>query len=108
MNKNIISLLVHDRYNNLEKWLHCWNKSNHHDFELVVIHNTDIEQPEYKLLCEQYGIKYIKRANIGFDSAPFQDICLERLQDFDNDWNLLMWVTDDWFPINKNFIKQYV
>jgi hypothetical protein len=45
---------------------------------------------------------------VGYDTAPFQDICLERLEGFDNDWDKLMWATDDWFPMAKNFIKQYV
>jgi hypothetical protein len=106
--KNYIGLVVYDRYSNLQNWLHCWSLCEHHDFELVVIHNTDTEQPNYILLCEQYGVKYIKRPNVGFDTAPFQDICLERLEGFDNNWDKLMWVTDDLFPMSKNFIKEYV
>lgn len=108
MKNNYIVVLVHDRYHNLQRWLHCWKLSNHHDFELVVIQNTDTEQPTYREICDSYGVKYIQRHNVGYDTAPFQDICLERLQGFDNDWEKLMWVTDDWFPINKNFIKEYV
>jgi hypothetical protein len=108
MKKNFIALVVYDRYHNLQRWLHCWNLCEKHDFELVIIHNTDVEQPAYRSICDYYGVKYIQRPNVGYDTAPFQDICLERLQGFDNDWNLLMWATDDWFPMSKNFIKQYV
>jgi hypothetical protein len=75
---------------------------------LVVIHNTDVEEVQYRDLCNYYGVQYIQRPNVGYDTAPFQDICLERLQGFDNDWEKLMWVTDDWFPMDKNFIKYYV
>jgi hypothetical protein len=108
MRKNFVAMIVYDRYYNLEKWLHCWKQCEHHDFEFVVIHNTDEEQPKYRQVCEQYGIKYIKRQNIGYDTAPFQDICLERLEGFDNNWEKLIWVTDDWIPMSKNFVKQYV
>ena len=108
MKSNYIALVVYDRYHNLERWLHCWNLCEHHDFKLVIIHNTDSEQPRYRSLCEYYGVQYIQRQNVGYDTAPFQDICLERLEGFDNDWDKLMWATDDWFPMAKNFIKQYV
>jgi hypothetical protein len=106
--RNYICVVVYDRYQNLQRWLHCWNLSNHHDFELVIIHNTDTEQPIYKDICDYYGVQYIQRVNLGFDTAPFQDICLERLEGFNNDWNKIMWATDDWFPMHKNFIKDYV
>jgi hypothetical protein len=108
MNKNFVCLTVYDRYENLERWLHCWNKSVHHDFELVVIHNTDSEQQQYKSLCEYHKVKYIQRHNVGFDIGAFQDVCLERLNGFDNNWDKLLWIVDDWFPMDKNFIKQYV
>jgi hypothetical protein len=108
MKKNFIAMVVYNRYHNLQRWLHCWNLCNHHDFELVIIHNIDEEHPEYRELCDYYGIKYIQRPNIGYDTAPFQDIVLERLEGFDNDWDKLMWITDDWFPMDRNFIKHYV
>lgn len=107
MSRNIVALLVYDRLHNLKRWLHCWKQCEKHEFELVVIHNTDSDQPEYRESCEQYGVKYVPRPNIGFDTAPFQDICRERLQGFDNDWDKLIWVTDDWIPMAKNFVKQY-
>jgi hypothetical protein len=64
--------------------------------------------PEYQMACIDYGVKYIQRQNVGFDTAPFQDICLERLGGFDNDWEKLFWVTDDWFPMSKKFIKSFM
>jgi len=108
MKKNYIALLVYNRLNNLKIWLNSWSRCNKHDFELVVIHNCDEDGFEYKELCDYYGIQYIRRDNVGYDTAPFQDICLERLDGFDNDWDKLMWVTDDFIPMNKDFIKQYV
>jgi len=108
MKKNYVALLVHDRFDNLKRWLHCWHNCEKHDFELFVIHNTDVDMPEYHSLCVEYGINYIKRQNVGFDSAPFQDICLERLGGIDNNWEKLIWVTDDWIPMSKNFVKMYV
>jgi hypothetical protein len=109
MNKNIISLLVHDRYSNLEKWLHCWNICEHYDFELVVIHNVNtIGENDYKALCESNDVKYIQRLNVGYDIGIFQDICLERLDGFDNDWQMLLTIPDDFIPMTKNFVKDFV
>jgi hypothetical protein len=49
MKKNYIAMVVYNRYHNLQRWLHCWNLCNKHDFELVVIHNSDSGvQPMYK------------------------------------------------------------
>lgn len=108
MSKNFVCIIIHDRYYNLERWLHCWKRSLHHDFELVVIHNIDYDLTEYKDLCDKYNVKYIRRSNVGYDIGTFQDVCYERLEGFDNNWDKILWITDDWFPMDKNFIKQYV
>jgi hypothetical protein len=109
MKKNYISLVVYDRYENLERWIHCWNLCNHHDFELVVIHNTDeIAENKFKELCESNDVKYIQRLNVGYDIGIFQDICLERLEGFDNDWGMLFSIPDDFIPMTKDFVKDFV
>jgi hypothetical protein len=109
MKKNFISLVVYDRFSNLERWLHCWNLCEHHDFELVVIHNVDaIGENNFKDLCESYKVKYIQRLNVGYDIGIFQDICLERLEGFDNDWDMLFSIPDDFIPMTKNFVKDFV
>jgi len=109
MKNNFISLCIYNRYDNLQRWLHCWNLCEHHDFELVVIHNVDgIGENEYKALCESNGVKYIQRINVGYDIGIFQDICLERLEGFDNDWEMLFSIPDDFIPMKKNFVKDFI
>src|SRR4029079_4102656 len=37
-----------------------------------------------------------------------QDVCKERLNGFKNDWDFLLWCTDDCIPMNKDFITPFI
>lgn len=117
--KIIVAIIVYNRYQNLERWLKCWQQCNQIG-QLVVIHTGD-EVEKFKKVCIHYGIKamphtetfertvnYIHRPNIGFDIGSFQDVCKERLAGFDNDWDYLLWCTDDTFPMTKDFISPFI
>lgn len=102
----LLIIIVYDRLHNLKQWFKCWQQCDQTDTHVVVIHNTDTVQYEYQHLCEHMGATYIQRPNIGFDIGAFQDVCRNRLQGFP-DWQRLLWVCDDCFPIAKDFIQQY-
>ena len=98
-------IVVYNRYDNLKHWLECWSQCDQTDTQLVVIHNTDKEDWQYQHLCEVYNVTYIQRPNVGYDIGAFQDVCRGRLQF--PDWQRLLWVTDDTFPMSKTFIKEF-
>ena len=102
----ILVIVVYNRYDNLKHWLECWSQCDQTDTKLVVIHNTDKTEYSYQHLCEVYNVTYIERKNIGFDIGAFQDVCRNRLNGFP-EWERLLWVTDDTFPMSKNFMKQF-
>ena len=75
---------------------------------MVVIHNQEIDNDRYLKLCKDNEIIYVPRINKGFDIGAFQDVCKERLAGFPNDWNNLIWLTDDCIPLSKDFVKAYL
>lgn len=101
-----VVIIVYNRLANVERWLHCWKSCNQTNAELIVIHNTDSDQPEYRQLVESNGCTYIARPNRGFDIGAFQDICLNRLPGFP-DWNRILWCTDDTWPMQKDFVQVF-
>jgi len=103
MNKLVIN--VHDRLENIKLWINAWDQSEQLDYELVIIQNHHEPQPEFKDVCK--GVKYIRRVGVGYDIGSFQDICKERLEGFDNDWQKLLFVCDDWIPMRKTFLKEF-
>ena len=103
--KIIVTIIVYNRFENLKHWLKCWKQCETNNAELIVIHTGD-EVEKYKSICE--GVTYINRKNIGFDIGSFQDVCKERLQGFPNDWDYLLWCTDDTFPMTKDFITPFM
>ena len=107
--KNIVVIVVYNRYENLVRWLDCWEKCDKEDSQFVVIHNYDakVDYPKYKALCKQRGVTYIQRRNRGMDIGAFQDVVKERLTGFDNDWDTLLWITDDFIPMRKDFVKVF-
>jgi hypothetical protein len=76
--------------------------------ELVVVHNLETDNDRYLKLCKENNVIYVPRKNEGFDIGAFQDVCKERLAGFPNDWNNLIWVTDDCIPMSKDFVGQYL
>lgn len=102
--KVIVAVVVFDRFENIRRWVNCWGKQ---DAELIIIHNYN-GSDEIKNYCEKEGVKYIRRANVGFDIGAFQDVCRERLEGFPNDWDKLLWCCDDTFPMTKDFITPFI
>lgn len=106
--KLIVGLIIYNRIDNLKRWLDCWKQCfRYMDSELVVIHNDNGESATFKSLCDQYEVKYIRRNNIGLDVGAFQDVCRDRLAGFP-EWDKLLWVCDDTYPMDKNFIWPFL
>ncbi len=93
-------IVVYNRLHNLETWFNILKQCDRPK-NVVVIHNTD---ENYYNIPED--IIYIRRKNIGFDIGAFQDVCLNRLPGFP-EWDQLLWVTDDTFPMAKDFCKYF-
>lgn len=108
--KIIVAVVVYDRFNNIERWINCWQQSNTKNAELVIVHNyygNTSELEKFKRLCDDNKITYVPRNAAGFDIGAFQDVCRERLQGFP-DFDYLLWCTDDTFPMSKDFITSFI
>lgn len=105
--KTIVTIVVYNRYENLKRWLYCWKQCDQADSELIVIHTGD-EVETFKAICEENNIQYIHRKNIGFDIGCFQDVCKQRLKGFPNNWDYILWCTDDTLPMSKDFVQRFV
>jgi hypothetical protein len=108
--KTVVAVIVFNRIWNIAKWIDCWKKCDTAGAELVVIHNVDTGENSVamKAMCDEAGIKYIRRQNIGFDIGAFQDVCLGRLDGFPTNWENILWSTDDTIPMQTDFIKIFV
>jgi ADP-heptose:LPS heptosyltransferase/lipopolysaccharide biosynthesis glycosyltransferase/SAM-dependent methyltransferase len=106
--KTLIVVIVWNRFENLQRWINCWNQCDKAGTELVVIHNQESDNHRYWKLCDDSGIRYVARENAGFDIGAFQDVCKERLPNFPNDWDNLIWITDDCVPMSKDFVKHFL
>ncbi len=102
--KTVVTIIVYNRFANLQRWLNIWKQCNKDSAELIVIHTGD-EVEKFKSICT--GVTYIHRQNIGFDIGCLQDVCEERLPGFP-DYDYLLWCTDDCVPIRKDFIKPFI
>lgn len=107
--KLIVAIIVYNRLDNLKEWLRCWQMCEKQGAELVVVHNLDIPgyREEYEKACNEIGVKYVPRKNIGMDIGAFQDICYGRLNEFPDDWTHLIWITDDVYPMSKMFVHHF-
>jgi len=106
--KTIVAVIVWNRFDNLRRWLNCWKACDRSESELVIVHNLESDNERYEQLCAEYNVRYVSRPNRGFDMGAFQDICRERLKNFPNDWNNLIWITDDCIPMQKDFVRQFL
>lgn len=104
--KIIVAVVVYNRFKNIQRWISCWQQCDTSESELVVIHTGD-EVEKFKSVCGDVAT-YIHRANVGFDIGCLQDVCKERLPGFPNDWDYLLWCTDDTFPMCKDFIDPFI
>lgn len=106
--KTILTVIIWNRFENLERWINCWKQCDTMDVELIILHNLEKDNEKYRKLCQENNIKYIPRENKGFDIGAFQDVCMERLEGFPNNWDNLIWFTDDCIPMSKDFLKFYL
>jgi hypothetical protein len=106
--KIIVSVIVYNRLENLKRWLRCWKDCDQTNAELVIVHNDDGQSERFKTICDEAKVKYVHRVNIGMDIAAFQDVCRERLSGFPNEWDYLLWITDDTLPMQKDFIRPFI
>lgn len=106
--RQLLVIVVYDRYENIVRWINNWKLCDQHGFEMVVIHNDNGESEKFKKLCDENGVTYIRRDNIGYDIGAFQDVCMERLEGFNDYWGQMLWCTDDILPIRKNFISDFL
>jgi len=106
----IVAVVVHNRFKNIEEWVRCWNLCEKENTEFIVIHNfkTEEDKQTYEELCKNNNITYIPRKNIGMDIGALQDVCRGRLEGFPNQWDYLLWCTDDVIPMSKKFISYYM
>jgi hypothetical protein len=108
MMKTLVVILVWNRFDNLKRWLYCWDQCEKDEAELIVIHNLENDNQKYDRICDDYGVRIVNRPNVGFDIGAFQDVCKERLRGFPNDWDNLIWFTDDCIPMKKDFVTRYL
>ena len=108
--KIVVTLLVYNRFDNLQYWLECWKQCDKENTEFRVIHNFDneSEQDKFRNLCIENNIHYIPRKNRGMDIGAFQDVCRNRLPLFNRDFEFLIWIVDDTFPMRKDFVKYFI
>ena len=92
--RTVVCIVVYDRWDNIQHWLNCWKQCNNEGYQLVIINNGP------------YQPCVINRQNIGYDIGAFQDVINSRLDGFP-EWDRLLWITDDTFPMAKDFIQQF-
>lgn len=100
----LVGVCVHDRIENVNRWLKCY-KENNVKSKLAICHNI-----KNNLLSKDITSKvdyYIPRNNIGYDLGFFQDI-INKKYIKDLNWNVLIWFTDDFIPMKKNFLKLFI
>ena len=108
--KTVVAVVVYNRIKNVQRWLDVWDKAKPRDAELRIIHNVHPNEhvDNIRGACEAAGVTYIPRVNIGMDIGAFQDVCRRRLKGFLHDFEFLLWITDDTFPMRYSFVDEFV
>lgn len=106
----IVAVVVFDRFKNIQEWARCWKRCNTENAELIIIHNfkNSTDKASYSEFCQKEGVVYVPRENVGMDIGALQDVCRGRLEGFPNEWDYLLWMTDDVLPMSKKFIPAYL
>lgn len=106
----IAAVIVYDRFYNVESWIRCWKMSDTQGAELFIIHNykNNSERSKYYTFCQNQGVNYVPRQNVGMDIGAFQDVCRGRLIGFPNQWDYLFWAADDTLPMSKTFLSPFI
>jgi hypothetical protein len=97
---NLLVIVVYNRTENINRWLKVWQQCKQ-SAHMVIIHTG----PDALSIPD--GITYIRRPNIGFDIGSLQDVCNERLAGFPNDWQKMLWCTDDTMPMQPDFLEVF-
>lgn len=105
----VVAVVVYDRFNNVREWIRCFSISVTDGAQLVIIHNYGDEDTRlaFQEYCNNLGVLYIPRSNVGYDIGAFQDVCRGRLEGFP-EFDYLLWCTDDCIPMRRDFVKQYM
>lgn len=108
--KVVVAVIIYDRAQNLTQWLRLWAKSNTQEAELVICHNfrNEAERHHFHSLCQTANVRYIARENKGFDIGAFQDVCRNRIPEFPQKFEFLLWCTDDLQPVRPTFIQEFL
>src|SRR5688572_4031522 len=108
--KVVVAVVVYDRFQNVQEWTRCFEQCDTHNAELVIIHNykNEAEEHAYRSFCQRANVRYIARKNVGFDIGAFQDVCKDRLEEFPQDYEYLLWCTDDIFTMKKTFVQDFL
>lgn len=105
--KVVVAVVIYDRWENIGKWVNCWNVCNTGNSELVFINNNENAEYLFDAFESNKKITVIHRKNIGYDIGTFQDVCKNRLHGFP-DYDYLLWCTDDTIPMDKDFIQPFI
>ncbi len=107
--KILVGVIVYNRQRNIEKWLRAWNNADKYGAKLAVYHNHDGEEPPESMKTAILSYKpdfYIPRKNSGWDIAALQQLILQK--DVPYDWDVLVWFTDDFLPMKKDFLNSFI
>jgi hypothetical protein len=105
-----IVICIYDRFDNLKRWLHAWKSCYKPlETELIVVHNQDEAHKvnRFQQLCKANGATYVPRLNVGYETGIIQDVFLHKLK-INNQWDYLLFVTDDTIPMTKDFIRVFI
>lgn len=97
--KVVVAVVVYDRYENINRWIDCWEQCDTFNAELVIINNGEETINTFH--------RVINRPNVGYDIGALQDVCRNRLPGFP-DYDYLLWCTDDVVPMEKDFISRFI
>lgn len=97
----VTAVIVYNRYENVERWIECWNKSDKVG-DFIIVHNIDEPREVFKYaeLCDKNNVRYVARKNIGYDIGALKQV-IEGLVFFD----YLLWCTDDTIPMRRDFVN---
>lgn len=108
--KVVVAVVVYNRVENIKKWVHCWGRSERENCQLVIIHNHDSTESyeAVKRLTKSVDGIYIPRPNVGYDIGALQDVVMNRLEEFPDEYEFLLWCTDDTLPMTRGFVWEFV
>lgn len=100
--KILIVVIVHNRWNNIERWLRVWNCTVHEESLCVVRNVSGISA---STVTENELFRFIERPNVGMDIGVMQDIIRGRLSVPEWDW--LFIAPDDFIPMDPDFMRPF-